>query len=76
MNKIEVLGTGCTKCTKTAEKIEEVIKEAGIDGVVEKVTDPSVMMQYQVMSTPAVILNGKLVHSGKIPHKEEVLSWF
>lgn len=72
--RIEVLGTGCKKCDNTATAIQEVARELGIEAEVEKVTDPAVIMQYQVMSTPAVAVDGKLQHSGSIPTKETIVS--
>lgn len=75
MKTFEVLGTGCTKCVKTAEAIERIAKEKGQEVQVVKVTDPARIMEYQVMSTPAVALDGKLVHAGSIPQKEQVLAW-
>ncbi|MDR5898539.1 thioredoxin family protein [Halomonas vilamensis] len=74
MKKIEVLGTGCKKCITTAEQIDAVAKELGIDAAVEKVTDAGVIMSYQVMSTPAVAIDGKLVHSGSVPDRNKIES--
>jgi len=75
MKTFEVLGTGCAKCTKTAETIERIARENGQDVKVMKITDPVRIMEYQVMSTPAVAVDGKVVHSGSIPHRDQVLSW-
>ncbi|MGM0450381.1 MAG: thioredoxin family protein [Pseudomonadota bacterium] len=72
--KIEVLGTGCKKCDNTATAIREVAQELGIEAEVEKVTDPAVIMQYQVMSTPAVAVDGKLQYSGSVPSKEAIVT--
>ncbi|MDQ7732865.1 thioredoxin family protein [Halomonas sp. SpR1] len=72
MKKIEVLGTGCKKCTVTAEQITAIAKELGTDVEVTKVTDPQVIMRYQVMSTPAVAVNGQLAHSGGVPNREKI----
>lgn len=75
MKTVEVLGTGCKKCVKTAETIERVADELGQTVTVEKVTDPAKIMEYQVMSTPAVAVDGKLVHSGSIPGRDEIVGW-
>ncbi len=72
MKKIEVLGTGCKKCVTTAEQIQTVADEMGIEVEVEKVTDPATIMGYQVMSTPAVAIDGKLVHSGSVPDRGKI----
>jgi small redox-active disulfide protein 2 len=75
MKTFEVLGTGCKKCVNTAERIERVAREMGQTVTVEKVSDPAKIMEYQVMSTPAVALDGKVVHSGSIPGRDEIVSW-
>jgi len=75
MKKFEVLGTGCKKCTSTAESIERIAQEMGESVEVVKVTDPAKIMGYQVMSTPAVALDGRVVHSGSVPDRETVMRW-
>lgn len=75
MKLVEVLGTGCAKCVKTAESIERVASELGVEVKVVKETDPARIMEYQVMSTPGVAVDGKVVHSGSIPHREQIVSW-
>jgi small redox-active disulfide protein 2 len=75
MKEIKVLGTGCTKCTKTAEVIEKVAQELATAVTVEKETSPEVIMGYGVMSTPAVVIDETVVHSGRIPTQEEVKQW-
>ncbi len=75
MKNIKVLGSGCTKCVKTAEAIEQIAKEMGVLISVEKESSPEAIMNYGVMSTPAVIINDQLVHSGSIPHRDEIESW-
>lgn len=75
MKHFEVLGTGCKKCVNTAESIERVAQELGQSVEVVKVTDPAKIMEYQVMSTPAVALDGKVVHSGSIPEQDKIAGW-
>lgn len=75
MKTIKVLGTGCKKCQKTAEIIAETAKQQSIEIDIDKVTDPAEIMQFQVMSTPAVVVDGKLVHSGSVPTSEQVKDW-
>jgi small redox-active disulfide protein 2 len=75
MKEIKVLGTGCDKCTKTIEVISKIANELNIDVHLIKETDPEVIMEYGVMSTPAVIIDEVNVHSGSIPHREEIESW-
>ena len=75
MKHFEVLGTGCKKCVSTAESIERTARELGQTVNVEKVTDPAKIMQYQVMSTPAVAMDGTVVHSGSIPEHDRIADW-
>ncbi|MBU2953173.1 thioredoxin family protein [Marinobacter sp. F3R08] len=75
MKTFEILGTGCKKCVKTAESIERIADELGQTVTVEKVTDPAKIMEYQVMSTPAVAVDGNVVHSGSIPGRDEITRW-
>jgi small redox-active disulfide protein 2 len=75
MKEIKVLGTGCTKCIKTIEKISKIAKELNINVQVIKETDPEVIMEYGVMTTPAVLINDVNVHSGSIPGRNDIQSW-
>ncbi len=75
MKTIKVLGSGCSKCTKTAAMIETIAGELGVEADVIKETDPQVMMQYGVMSTPAVVIDGQLMHSGSMPHRSDIENW-
>ncbi len=75
MREIKVLGSGCTKCTKTAESISRIAAELGVEVNVSKETSPQVMMNCGVMSTPAVVVDNQVVHSGSIPHREQIESW-
>lgn len=75
MKEIKVLGSGCAKCTKTVEVIDKIAKELNISVHVIKETDPEVIMGYGVMSTPAVIIDEVNVHSGSIPHRQEIEIW-
>lgn len=73
--EIKVLGPGCSKCNKTEKIIKEVIAETGVDADVEKVTDMLQIAGYGVMGTPAVVVDGEVKISGKVPAKKEVKSW-
>ncbi|MBQ0730383.1 MAG: thioredoxin family protein [Oleispira antarctica] len=75
MKEIKVLGSGCKKCTKTAELIQAVANDGGIQVHVVKETRPEVMLEYGVMSTPAVVINNQLVHSGSMPDRKEIEEW-
>ena len=75
MKNIKVLGSGCSKCIKTADSIEHIASELEVAVTVIKETRPEVIMGYGVMSTPAVVVDEVLVHSGSIPHRAEIESW-
>ncbi len=76
MKIFKVLGSGCANCVNTAKLIEDTAKKAGIDVKVEKVTDVESIMDYGVMSTPAVVLNEEVIHAGGVPSQDKVRSWF
>ena len=75
MKTIKVLGSGCAKCNKTADSIRNIADELNVDVSVEKESDPQVMMSFGVMSTPAVVVDDTLVHSGSIPHRADIETW-
>ena len=75
MKVIKVLGSGCTKCIKTAEVISEFAKALNIEVDISKETDPEVIMSYGVMRTPAVVVDENLVHSGSIPNRQDIEKW-
>lgn len=70
--KIQVLGTGCPKCRKTYENVEKAIKDLGICAEVEKVQDLKAIMNFGVMVTPALAIDGTVKVSGKIPSVDEI----
>jgi small redox-active disulfide protein 2 len=70
--EIKILGTGCPKC-KTLEKVtREAVAEAGIDATVEKVEDIVKIMAYNIMQTPALVINEKIVLKGQVPSVKQV----
>jgi small redox-active disulfide protein 2 len=68
--KIEILGTGCSKCKKTKELIDKVVKQTGADAEVVKVEDIEKIMNYGVMVTPAVAVDGEVKLAGKVPDEK------
>ena len=72
MKKIQILGTGCTKCKKLAENAESAVKELGIDFEVEKVTDIKEIMSFGVMMTPALAVDGEVKVIGKVSSPNEI----
>lgn len=70
--KIEVLGTGCAKCSKLYESAKAAVATAGVDAEVVKVTDLAEIMQRGVMITPALAVDGEVRVSGKVPKPAEI----
>lgn len=75
MKKIMVLGSGCANCKTTLKLIDEAAKAKGVDIQLEKVEDMQAIMSYGVMSTPGVVMDGKVVHAGGIPGRDAIDSW-
>ena len=75
MKSIKVLGTGCANCKTTLKLIEEMAKEKGAVIQLEKVEDLQAIMSYGVMSTPGVVLDGKVVHAGGVPSRDKIAGW-
>lgn len=70
--EIKVLGTGCAKCRAVEREVKEVLAELGIDAEVEEVKDMAKILQYKVMMTPGLVIDGKVVSSGHVPSKDDV----
>ena len=75
MDIIKVLGSGCANCKKLEAVARDAATIAGVEAEFIKVTDMAAIMAYDVMSTPALVINEKVVSSGKIPTKSEVQNW-
>ncbi len=71
--EIKVLGTGCNNCKKTKAVVAEAIKELGIDAALVEVQDIPSIMAYGVMSTPAIVIDEKVVSTGRVPAKSQVM---
>ncbi|MGJ8759322.1 MAG: thioredoxin family protein [Polaribacter sp.] len=71
---IKILGTGCPKCKSMTAVVSDVIAENNINATVEKVEDIMEIMKYNVMTTPALVINDVISIKGRIPSKEEVLA--
>ena len=70
--KIEILGTGCPKCKKLTEQVEEAVKELGISAEIVKVTNINDIMNYGILMTPALAIDGEVKSAGKVLGKEEI----
>lgn len=69
---IKILGTGCARCHQLEKAVNEVIKELNIDATVEEIKDIKIIMEYPILATPGLVINEKLVVSGKVPDKKEL----
>lgn len=72
---IKVLGTGCANCKNTVSLIEQAAKAKGVTITLSKVEELRDIMGYGVMSTPGVVIDGKVVHAGGVPSRAKVDSW-
>lgn len=72
MSKIEILGMGCAKCNKLEELSKKAADELGIDYEMVKVKDINKIMEYGVMVTPALVVDGEVKSAGKLPSVEEI----
>lgn len=75
MKNIKVLGTGCCNCNNTLKLIEEVAKAQGVEVQLEKIEDLKEIMKYGIMSTPGVVIDGRVVHAGGMPARSKVEGW-
>lgn len=72
IREIKVLGPGCAKCKSTYAVVEKVVKESGMEVQLTKVDNIEEIMRYNIMSTPAVVIDDKVVLKGKVPSESEV----
>lgn len=75
MKNVKVLGTGCTNCKATVKLIEEIARAKGVAIQIEKIENLADIMAYGVMSTPGVVIDGKVVHAGGVPDRLKVEGW-
>lgn len=75
MLTVKVLGTGCPNCKKLEAAAREALEQSGIQAELIKVTDMVDIMAYDILSTPGLVLNEKVVSSGRIPSPQEIAGW-
>jgi small redox-active disulfide protein 2 len=75
MLNIKVVGSGCMNCEKLADMCKEVVKEHNIEAEIEKITDMSKFADLGIMITPGLLLNNRVVVSGKLPAKSTLAHW-
>jgi small redox-active disulfide protein 2 len=73
--RIKILGTGCAKCNRLEQLAKETVAELGLTATFEHVTEMQDIMAYQVMSTPALVIDEVVKASGRIPNREEIVGW-
>jgi small redox-active disulfide protein 2 len=73
--KVEVLGTGCANCKRTVQLVEDTARSQGVAIDLLKVEELPKIMAYGVMSTPAVVVDGIVVHAGGIPTRDKIAEW-
>ena len=75
MKTIKILGTGCPSCVNTEKIVRAAVEETGTDAVIVKVTDIQEIMTYDILVTPAIVIDEKVVFKGKVPTKGEVKAY-
>lgn len=75
MLTIKILGSGCENCKRLAWLAERAVEHLSVEAQVIKVTDYAEMMQYNIMSTPGLVINEKLVSAGKLPSEAQITTW-
>ena len=75
MMEIKILGTGCAKCEKLEELVRETVAELGVDADFIKITDLNEILEYEIMLSPGLVVDGEIVCSGRIPKKDEIRNW-
>ena len=73
--EIKVCGPGCANCTKAENIVKDAVADAGVNANILKITDFAAMAKLGVLSTPAIVIDGKIMCVGKVPSKSEVLAW-
>ena len=73
MKKLQILGTGCAKCTNLAAAAEQAAKSLGLEYQMEKVTDLNQIMSFGVMMTPALVVDGTVKVAGRVPSVDDIM---
>ena len=71
---VKILGTGCPNCKRLEKVAREALAEMGVEATISKVTEMADIMKFDIMATPALVIDGEAVSSGRVPSKAEVTS--
>ena len=75
MTSIKILGPGCANCVNLEKQARQAVEQLGLDATIEKVTDYAEIAAMGVVSTPGIVIDGKVVHAGGLPRAEDVAAW-
>ena len=75
MKNVKVLGPGCKRCVTTAEMVRTQADKLGLSVSIEKITDYAAIAAYGIVSTPGIVIDGKVVHAGGLPKAEDLAKW-
>lgn len=75
MKTVQILGPGCKRCEATAELVKAEAAKLGVEIAISKVTDYAEIAAMGVVSTPGIVIDGKVVHAGGLPRAEDVATW-
>ncbi|MES2197671.1 MAG: thioredoxin family protein [Pseudomonadota bacterium] len=75
MKEVKVLGPGCKRCAATVEMVQTEADKLGVPVTIEKVTDYAAIAGYGIASTPGIVIDGKVVHTGGLPRPDDLTRW-
>ncbi len=75
MKTVKILGSGCRRCRTTEEMVRTEASKLGVEVKLEKVTDYAEIASFGVLSTPGIVIDGKVVHAGGLPKSDDLAKW-